>query len=262
MWQKQPKKSSYEESIKALEADILHANTLAAALPRDYGGECVQMRLSYSPFAPFFLLLIEWMDYSCTDALPNYLGLLHILIYKIHLDGMTTISSHERRATLREFYGLYPEPLLKVTVIFPYLKQLQGELTELGDSYKRSWHTDQINDNKAVEEKRELSDKDSDREHECGICMEACAKMVLPNCGHSMCIDCFRNWNLRSQTCPFCRDNLKRVNSDDLWVLSSNCDVIDKATLAEENLRCFYLYVNNLPLANADTIFFIHDYII
>jgi hypothetical protein len=39
--------------------------------------------LSYSPFAPILLYLIEWMDYSCTDTLPNYLGLLHILIYKV-----------------------------------------------------------------------------------------------------------------------------------------------------------------------------------
>lgn len=55
----------------------------AAALPGDYGGNCVQMRLSYSPFAPFILFLVEWMDYSCTDALPSYLGLLHILVYKV-----------------------------------------------------------------------------------------------------------------------------------------------------------------------------------
>lgn len=55
----------------------------AAALPRDYCGDCIQMRLSYSPFAPFLLYLIEWMDYSCTDTLPSYLGLLDILINKV-----------------------------------------------------------------------------------------------------------------------------------------------------------------------------------
>ncbi|KAL5717828.1 hypothetical protein ACHQM5_010790 [Ranunculus cassubicifolius] len=246
MWQKQPNKSSYRESIKALEADIQYANTLAAALPRDYGGECLQMRLSYSPFAPFFLLLIEWMDRSCTDNLPNYLGLHHILLYKIHVDGITTISSHEKRATLKEFYA----------VMFPYLRQLQGDLTELEDSYKKNWCTE-IFDQKAV-----AFHKDSDREDECGICMETCTKMVLPNCGHSMCIDCFRDWNVRSQSCPFCRGNLKRVSSDDLWVLTSEGDVVDRKTLAKENLRRFYLYVDNLPLVNTDTLFFIHDYMI
>lgn len=106
----------------------------AAALPKDYGGNCIQMRLSYSPFAPIFLYFIEWMDYSCTDILPNYLGLLHILVYKVgccsffyafllifcclrfqiklyiivqvYMDGMPSMSSKEQKVTLREFYGM------------------------------------------------------------------------------------------------------------------------------------------------------------
>lgn len=52
-------------------------------LPRDYGGFCIQMRLHYSPFAPFLLHLIEWMDFSCTDPLPSFLGRFHILLYKV-----------------------------------------------------------------------------------------------------------------------------------------------------------------------------------
>lgn len=55
----------------------------AAAIPRDYGGDYIQMRLSYSPFAPLVLFLIEWMDYRCTDTLPSCLGLLNILVYKV-----------------------------------------------------------------------------------------------------------------------------------------------------------------------------------
>jgi len=35
---------------------------------------------------------------------------------------------------------------------------------------------------------------DDDREDECGICLEACTKMVLPNCNHAMCINCYRDW--------------------------------------------------------------------
>lgn len=57
----------------------------AASLPRDYCGDSVQMRLSFSPLALFLIYLIEWMDYTCTDALPNFLGLHHLLIYKVHL---------------------------------------------------------------------------------------------------------------------------------------------------------------------------------
>lgn len=66
----------------------------AAALPRDYCGDCIQMRLSYSLFAPFLLYLIEWMDYSCTDTLPNYLGLLHVLIYKVGFICFLSLSFH------------------------------------------------------------------------------------------------------------------------------------------------------------------------
>ncbi|KAL4591271.1 hypothetical protein LXL04_004229 [Taraxacum kok-saghyz] len=40
--------------------------------------------LIYDTFAPVLLYLIYWMDYSCTDSFPSYLGLLlHILVYKM-----------------------------------------------------------------------------------------------------------------------------------------------------------------------------------
>ena len=55
----------------------------AAMLPREYGGFCIQMRLHYSPFAPFLLHWIEWMDFNCTDPVPSFLGLFHILLYKV-----------------------------------------------------------------------------------------------------------------------------------------------------------------------------------
>lgn len=35
---------------------------------------------------------------------------------------------------------------------------------------------------------------DLEREDECGICLEPCTKMVLPNCCHAMCIKCYRKW--------------------------------------------------------------------
>ncbi|PRQ40059.1 putative transcription factor C2H2 family [Rosa chinensis] len=244
MWQDQPRKSCFGESIKALEADIQHANSLAASLPRDYGGNSIQMRLSYSPFAPLFLYFIEWMDYSCTDILPNYLGLLHIIVYKVYVDGVPSISSKEQKVTIREFYA----------VIYPYLRQLEGEFNELEDNKKRS--------QKRMEDRKNLSDQDLERDDECGICMENYAKMVLPNCGHSMCITCFHDWNARSQSCPFCRGNLKRVSSTDLWVLTRNSDVIDAVTLAKENLRRFYLYVENIPVVMPATHVVVYDYML
>ncbi|KAL4193590.1 hypothetical protein AMTRI_Chr06g200280 [Amborella trichopoda] len=243
--QKQQSKSSFKESLKALEADIHHANTLAASIPRAKDGAQLQMRLSYSPFAPLFLFFVQWMDCSLVSSL----GLLHILIYKVYLDGNTTMSLHERRANLREFYA----------IIYPSLQQLEGGLTELEDSKQRAQCIERFTRKKA-EEKRKLSDLDLEREDECGICMETCNKIVLPNCGHSMCINCYHDWNIRSQSCPFCRDSLRRVNSRDLWVLMSNGDVIDTATLSKENVRRFYVYVENLPLIVPENLFFTYDY--
>ncbi|KVH88945.1 hypothetical protein Ccrd_024696 [Cynara cardunculus var. scolymus] len=100
MYQKQSNTNTslFRESIKALEADIRHANTLT--------------------FAPFLLYLIDWMDYSCTDSLPSYLGLLHILVYKVYVDGIQTMSIQERKATLREFYGLFSFTLVIVVLVF------------------------------------------------------------------------------------------------------------------------------------------------
>ncbi|XP_065873348.1 E3 ubiquitin-protein ligase AIRP2-like [Euphorbia lathyris] len=252
MWQTHPNKSSsFRESLKALEADIQHANTLAASLPGDYGGDRVQLRLSYSPLAPFILFLVEWMDYSCTDALPSYLGLLNILVYKVYVDGMPMLSSKERKATLREFYA----------VIYPSLRLLEEESIELEDSPKRSQGGEVLSRNRAEDKRRNPNpDTHFERDDECGICMEDSAKMVLPNCGHSLCIGCFRDWSSRSQSCPFCRGSLRRVESRDLWVLINNCDIIDKATLARENLRRFYYYIEKLPLLMPETHAIVFDY--
>lgn len=238
-------KSHFRESLKALEADIQHANTLAAALPRDYGGDCIQMRLSYNPFAPFLLFLIEWMDYSCMDSLPSFLGLLHILVYKQYVDGVPALSSKERKATLREFYA----------VIYPSLRLLGDEFLDL-ENKKRSQCVEVSN----FEDRRILSDTDPERDDECGICMDTCTKMILPNCGHALCINCFHDWNIRSQSCPFCRGSLKRVKSSDLWVLTSSNDIIDMKSLSEENLRHLYLYIDNLPLIMPDTSSIVYDY--
>ncbi|XP_071724904.1 E3 ubiquitin-protein ligase AIRP2-like [Rutidosis leptorrhynchoides] len=236
----QPSKSLFRESLKALEADIHHANTLAAALPRDYGDDRVEMRLSYSPLASLVLYWIEWMDYSCTDNLPSYLGLLHVLVYKVYVDGMPTMSSKEQKASLREFYA----------VIYPWLRQLEGEFMEFKD----------MNKSKTGNCKEER--KNVERDDECGICMHNSTKMVLPDCGHSLCINCFRDWNERSQSCPFCRGNLKRVNSEDLWVLTGNNDIMDIFTLAKQNLSRFYLYIETLPLTVPETHSIMFDYMI
>ncbi|KAL5740410.1 hypothetical protein ACOSQ2_029590 [Xanthoceras sorbifolium] len=236
-------RKSFKDSLKALEADIQFANTLASDYPREYDGACLQMRLSYSPAAHTFLFLVQWTDCRLAGAL----GLLKILIYKAYVDGKTTMSIHERKASIREFYG----------VIFPSLLQLQKGITDVDErkqqeivaKYKK----------KDDMEKGKLSETDMEREEECGICMEINSKIVLPDCSHSMCMKCYRSWRARSQSCPFCRDSLKRVNSGDLWIYTSSNEIFDLTSISRENMKRLFMYIEKLPLITPDPMFVSHN---
>ncbi|KAF3974738.1 hypothetical protein ACB098_08G025900 [Castanea mollissima] len=230
-------KSSFRDSLKALEADIQHANTLALDFPRENDGARMQMRLSYSPAAHLFLFLVQWTDCH----LAGVLGLLRILIYMTYADGKTTMSVYERKASIREFYA----------VIFPSFLQLQRGVTDLED--RKQKETCSLRYKKKDElEKGKLSEIDIEREEECGICMEVNSKVVLPNCNHSLCWKCYRDWHGRSQSCPFCRDSLKRVNSGDLWIYTDKSDVVDLSSILKENRRRLFMYINKLPLVVPD----------
>ncbi|XP_058109105.1 E3 ubiquitin-protein ligase AIRP2-like [Magnolia sinica] len=237
-------RKSFKDSLKALEADIQHANTLASDYPREYDGACLQMRLSYSPAAHLFLFLVQWADCS----LAGHLGLLRILIYQAYADGKTTMSVHERKASIREFYA----------VIFPSLLQLQRGITDVEDRKQREVCFEKYK--KRAEERRgKLSELEAEREEECGICMELNSKVVLPNCNHTLCMKCYRDWRARSQSCPFCRDCLKRVNSCDLWIYADNREVIDMASISRENIKRLFMFIDKLPLVIPDTVFLTYD---
>ncbi|GJN01302.1 hypothetical protein PR202_ga18559 [Eleusine coracana subsp. coracana] len=234
---------SFKESLKVLEADIQHANTLAADFSRDYDGACLQMRMSYSPAAHFFLFLVQWTDCSLAGAL----GLLRILIYKA--------------AALFYYRFMWMEvppcPPVKgkqasETVIFPSLMQLHKGISDIDDRRQKAICTERYRRRDEDDYKRQVSEIDAEREDECGICMELNSKVVLPNCSHAMCIKCYRQWRSRSQSCPFCRDNLKRVNSGDLWMFTDCRDVVDMATVTRENLRRLFMYIEKLPLVAPD----------
>ncbi|XP_010935653.1 E3 ubiquitin-protein ligase AIRP2 [Elaeis guineensis] len=237
-------RKSFKDSLKVLEADIQHANTLASEFQREYDGACIQMRISYSPAAHLFLFLVQWTDCSLAGAL----GLLRILIYKVYVDGTTTMSTHERKASIREFYA----------VIFPSLMQLHKGITDMEDKKQKAICMERYR-RRDEDERRQFSEIDIEREEECGICMETNSKFVLPNCSHAMCMKCYRQWRSRSQSCPFCRDSLKRVNSGDLWVFTDSKDVVDMATLSRENPRRLFMYVDKLPLVIPDSVFDAHD---
>lgn len=225
-------RKSFKDSLKALEADIQLANTLASEYPREYDGACLQMRLSYSQAAHTFLFLVQWTDCRLAGAL----GLLRILIYKAYADGKTTMCTRERKASIKEFYG----------VIFPSLLQLQRGITDVEDK-KQKEICDAKYKKKGRMDKGKLSEIDIEREEECGICLEICCKIVLPYCNHSMCMRCYRNWRARSQSCPFCRDSLRRVNSGDLWIYTSEDDIVDLASISRENLKRLFMYIDKLP---------------
>ncbi|KAK1368654.1 ABA insensitive ring protein [Heracleum sosnowskyi] len=235
-------RKSFKDSLKILEADIQHANTLASDFPRDYDGACVQMRMSYSPAAHLFLFLVQWTDCNLAGAL----GLLRILIYKVYVDGTTTMSTHERKASIREFYA----------VIYPSLVQLERGVTDTEDKKQKAVCMERY---KRRDDQEHRSDVDIEREEECGICMETNCKIVLPNCYHAMCLKCYHEWRSISQSCPFCRDSLKRVNSGDLWVYMDSRDIVDPETLTRDNLRRLFLYIDKLPVIVPDHLFDTYD---
>ncbi|VAH42746.1 unnamed protein product [Triticum turgidum subsp. durum] len=165
-------------------------NCSASEFRREYDGACLQMRMSYCPAAHLFLFLVQWTDCNLAGAL----GLLRILIYKVYADGTTTMSTHERKASIREFYA----------VIYPSLAQLHEGINEVEDRKQKA------------------------------ICIER---------------------RSRSQSCPFCRDSLKRVNSADLWIYTDNRDIVDMATVRRENLRRLFMYIDKLPTVIPESVF-------
>ncbi|TKY55296.1 zinc finger domain containing protein [Spatholobus suberectus] len=243
---------SFHDSLKALEADIQHANVLAASIPRGKGMTCLQMKLVYNKLAPLFLFLFQWMDYSCSCLPSSHFNLFRVVVYKVHTNGKSDIYSSGRKATIREFYS----------VILPSLQRLHGDLVE-ADTIQEKDHSIEMIVNRNEEDKRKPSDMDLERENECGICLESCTKMVLPNCCHAMCINCYNDWNTRSESCPFCRRSLRRVKSGDLWVLTCSRDVIDMQTIYREDMLRLCLFVNNLPEYTPDALFLIYyEYLI
>ncbi|XAR48141.1 hypothetical protein NMG60_11030869 [Bertholletia excelsa] len=238
---------SYQESLKVLETDIQHANALAFAIPRAEGGAHLKMKLVYNHLAPLFLYFLQWIDCSCLCLLPRYLNFCHILVYKVSTDGRPYISKHGRKATIRDFYA----------VILPSLQRLHDDLVRSDHAVGENLGSKTIGKNR-FEGRNVFSAVDLEREGECGICLEPCTKIVLPNCCHEMCINCYRDWNTRSQSCPFCRGSIKRVKSRDLWILTCGNDVMDTETVSRENLLHFYLYIDSLPKDSQEGLIFVH----
>ncbi|ONM25998.1 RNA-binding protein [Zea mays] len=192
---------------------------------------------------------IQGTGHPWTDCnLAGALGLLRILIYKVYADGTTTMCTHERKASIREFYA----------VIFPSLMQLHERINEVEDRKQKAICLERYR-RRDEDPKTVVSEIDDNIEEECGICMEINVKVVLPTCSHAMCIKCYREWRSRSQSCPFCRDSLKRVNSADLWIYTDSKDIVDMATVRRENLRRLFMYIDKLPTVIPESVFDVYD---
>lgn len=90
-------------------------------------------------------------------------------------------------------------------VILPSLQRLHGDFGELDDADKEhpsmkisgkklTKGDSSLGNAKITKGDDTLGNAELEREEECGICLEPCTKMVLPNCCHEMCIKCYRNW--------------------------------------------------------------------
>lgn len=235
---------SFRESIKALQADIQHANTLASGYRREPDGACFQMRLSFSPAAHLFFCLVQWTDCYLAGAL----GLLRILIFMTYADGKTTMALYEKKASIKQFYA----------VIFPSLLQLQRGITELEDRKQKELCALRYR-RKDVDERGEFVELEREREEECGICMEMNNKVILPNCSHSLCLKCYQDWYSRSQSCPFCRDSLDGVKPGDLWIYVDDHDIANLSVIMMENVNRLFIYLDKLPLIDPYTEFVPYD---
>jgi hypothetical protein len=73
-------------------------------------------------------------------------------------------------------------------VIFPSLLQLPSGITELDENKQRRLCL------RKFSKHQELSEVDTERELECGVCLEVNRKVVLPDCAHTLCMRCFEDW--------------------------------------------------------------------
>ncbi|CAK9860348.1 unnamed protein product [Sphagnum jensenii] len=116
------------------------------------------------------------------------------------------------------------------------------------------WYKKKVN-----QEQHHMMELDLQWEHRCTICMEPNSKFALPGCNHVMCLKCCHEWCTRSQSCPFCHDSLKQVNSQDLWIFTDSSAIQNMVSLAWDNLQRPFMYIDKLLLLVYENIFTIYD---
>ncbi|MFS7968256.1 hypothetical protein Hanom_Chr09g00795331 [Helianthus anomalus] len=108
----------------------------ASDFPREYDGASVQMRMSYSPAAHFFLFFVQWSS-------------------PVYDDGTTTMSTHENKRIL--WY-----------IIYPSLMQLQSGVTDSEEKKQKKVYMEKYR-KREDGDYNHRSDIDIEREEECCI---------------------------------------------------------------------------------------------
>lgn len=197
---------------------------------RDYDGSVIQMRMAYSAVAHF---LIQWADcrlagklgllkvmlYKVSSTvLPSSFGLVACSGRSVQFlasfwcnrctpltprrcrtgsgrpaSGSSTVIRATHEFIFRDVFFLQllefdSDESVCAGVIFPSLLQLPGGITELDEKKQRRLCL------KKFRRAEQLSEVDTERELECGICLEVNHKIVLPDCAHTLCIRCFEDW--------------------------------------------------------------------
>ncbi|ONM20601.1 RING/U-box superfamily protein [Zea mays] len=166
------------------------------------------MRVAYSAVAHF---LLQWTDCKLAGAL----GLLKVMLYKVCADGSSALPDWDMEASIREFYG----------VIFPLLLQLPSGITELDDRKQRKLCL-----KKFRSRDEQLWEVDTERELECGICLEEMTPTLLRS--------------LKPQDMSV----IKQVQVSRKWEFHGNTDIgsilhIDMI-LADKEMVCLYISIH------------------
>ncbi|KAG7984048.1 hypothetical protein I3843_04G137600 [Carya illinoinensis] len=102
--------------------------------------------------------------------------LVNLFLIWVCTDGKPNLSSFGKKATIGEFYS----------VILPSLQHLYNDSLDLETTGGEFHGLGMAVIKKSKDKWKKLSDVDLEREDECGICLEPCTKIVLPNCSHAM----------------------------------------------------------------------------
>lgn len=79
-------------------------------------------------------------------------------------------------------------------MVFPSLLQLHRGITDVEDRKQKLLCATKYKPKELVDKGKSSEIDVEKEEEECDICMEITSIVVLPNCNHSMCIKCYRDW--------------------------------------------------------------------